>query len=90
MLTGLSTTGWSAPVATAVFLIVVGIPVLLIALVPAWRRWANTWGRAHPIVTAAIGAAVFGIGFATWSSWLIATVVGIVWFVVWVLVRPTI
>jgi len=90
MLTRLSTTGWSTPAATAVFLIVVGIPVLLIALVPAWRRWATMWGRGHPIGTAAVGAAIFGIGFATWSSRLIATVLGIVWFVVWVPVRPPI
>lgn len=78
------------PAATALFLIVVGIPLLLIALVPAWRRWANAWGRAHPIGTAAIGAAIFGVGFTTWSTWLVGIVVAIVWFAVWVLLRPTI
>jgi hypothetical protein len=46
------------------YALIVGVPVLLILLVPTWRRASR--------------------------SWLVATVVGIVWFAVWVLVRPTI
>jgi hypothetical protein len=78
------------PTATMIYGLIVGVLLLGILLVPTWRRASQVWGRAHPIWVAAIGAAIFGVGFATWSSWVIATVVGIVWFVVWVVVRPTI
>jgi hypothetical protein len=77
--------GWSMPTATAAYAVLVGVPVLLIAVVPAWRRATNAWARAHPILQAGIGAVVFGLGFATWSGWLTAVVVAAAWFAVWVL-----
>jgi hypothetical protein len=73
------------PIATAAYAVLVGVPVLLIAVVPAWRRRSNAWARAHPILQAGIGAAVFGLGFATWSGWLTALIVAGAWFGVWVL-----
>ncbi|HXN57058.1 MAG TPA: hypothetical protein VN912_00560 [Candidatus Angelobacter sp.] len=77
--------GWSIPAATVLYIMLIAMPVLLAGLVPAWRRRANVWGRAHPILQAGIGAAVFGLGFATWSGWLTAVVVAAAWFAVWVL-----
>ncbi|HXN05417.1 MAG TPA: hypothetical protein VN895_11345 [Candidatus Acidoferrum sp.] len=77
--------GWSIPTATALYIVLIAVPVLLIGLVPAWRRRSNVWARAHPIPQAGIGALVFGLGFATWSGWLTAVVVAIAWFAVWVL-----
>jgi hypothetical protein len=73
------------PSATAAYAVLVGVPILLIAVVPAWRRAANAWARAHPILQAGIGAVVFGLGFATWSGWLTGVVVAAAWFAVWVL-----
>jgi len=71
--------GWSIPAATVLYIMLIAMPVLLVGLVPAWRRRANVWGRAHPILQAGIGAAVFGLGFATWSGWLTAVVVAAAW-----------
>jgi hypothetical protein len=83
----LSIAGWSLPTATAVYAIVVGLPVLVIALVPAWRHAANAWARAHPIWAAGIAAASVGLGFATWDGWLTGVAVAAVGFAIQLVLR---
>jgi asparagine N-glycosylation enzyme membrane subunit Stt3 len=83
----LSISGWSIPTATAVYALVVVVPVLLIAAVPAWRHAANAWTRTHPIWAAAIGAAIVGVGFASWDGWLTGLVVAAVGFAVQLVLR---
>ena len=84
----LSIAWWPTPTVTVIYAAVVGVPVLLIALVPAWRHAANAWARAHPIWAAGIVAAIVGVGFATWDGWLTGLVVAVAWFVVRVILRP--
>jgi hypothetical protein len=70
----------SIPTSTMIYALIVGIPVLLILLVPTWRRASQVWGRAHPIWVTAIGATIFGLGFASWDGWLSGVVVAVAWF----------
>jgi hypothetical protein len=35
---------------------------------------------AHSVWVAAIGATIFGVGFATWDGWLSGVVVAVAWF----------
>jgi hypothetical protein len=75
----------SFPTPTMIFALIVGVPILMILLVPPWRQAFEVWGRAHPIWAAGIGAALFGIGFTTWSGWPTGIVVAAIWFAGWVL-----
>jgi hypothetical protein len=76
------------PTATMIYALIVGVLLLGILLIPTWRRASQVWGRAHPIWVAAIGAAIFGVGFTTWSGWLDGIILAVLWFAAWALLRP--